>query len=363
MDGDGEIKNKMASELLTREQFRERVLTRDNYKCVLCPKPAEDAHHIIDRSLFADGGYYLNNGVSLCKNHHLDAEQTIISCETLRLKAGISEIILPEHFETDNFETIERFDHWGNIILPSGIRVKGELFYQDNVQKILGQAGIAAGLFLNYIKYPRTYHAPWSPNVSKDDRMHSSMTQFLNRNLIITEKKDGENFNLYTDYSHARSINSGYHPSRSWIKAFHAKIAHEIPKGWRFCGENLFAKHSIHYKHLKSYFYLYSIWNDKNVALNWEDTMEWASLLGIHPVPVIHTGSFSSVEEMKTSIEEAFGVYSKNSKDEVEGYVIRIADAIPYKDFRVYTAKVVRKDHVQTHGHWMRQVVIQNVVE
>ena len=234
--------------LLTRDQFREQVFARDNHKCVICGNPADAVHHIIDRSLFHDEGYYLDNGVSLCKEHHIEAEQTAISCEELRYKAGITQVILPDHFEIENFETIETYDHWGNIVLPTGMRTPGELFNQENVQKILDQAGFLPS-FLKYIKYARTYHALWSPNIQKNDRIHSSMNQFLNRTLIGTIKIDGENSNLYTDYFHARSIDSRHHESRSWVKAFHARIAHDIPKNWRLCGENMYAKHSIHYKH------------------------------------------------------------------------------------------------------------------
>jgi hypothetical protein len=353
--------------ILTRDQFRDQVLIRDGHKCVLCPRPAKDAHHIIDRSLFQDGseGYYLNNGVSLCEKHHLMAEQTLVACEELRSCAGITEEVLPDHFELENFEPIEtsrrigHYDHWGNIVLPSGMRIRGEMFHQENVQKVLSEANLLKS-FLVYTKYPRTYHATWSPNVQRDDRIQPSMEQFLNRTLIGTIKMDGENSNLYPDHIHARSITSVHHESRSWIKAFHARIMHDIPKDWRLCGENMYAKHSIHYKHLKSFFYLFSIWDETNTALSWKETREWTDLLNIEMVPVFCVGEFSTVEEMKSRFENTFDIYCKNSKDEVEGYVIRIADRIPYRDFRKYVAKVVRKNHVQTHGHWLTEVVLPN---
>lgn len=34
--------------------------------CVFCKKPATEVHHILDRKLFDDGGYYENNGASVC---------------------------------------------------------------------------------------------------------------------------------------------------------------------------------------------------------------------------------------------------------------------------------------------------------
>lgn len=48
--------------LLTRDEFREGVFERDGHKCVVCGDDARDAHHIMERRLFADGGYYMENG-------------------------------------------------------------------------------------------------------------------------------------------------------------------------------------------------------------------------------------------------------------------------------------------------------------
>lgn len=42
----------MNVQLLTRDQFREGVFARDNYKCVFCDKPAVDAHHILERDSY-----------------------------------------------------------------------------------------------------------------------------------------------------------------------------------------------------------------------------------------------------------------------------------------------------------------------
>lgn len=125
---------KSGNRLLTRDEFRNSVFERDGHKCVVCGKPAKDAHHIIERRLFSDGGYYLDNGASLCEEHHIEAEKTCISVDYLRECIGAEEIILPEHFYRD----IE-YDKWGNIVMPNGTRVKGELFYDESVQKILDE--------------------------------------------------------------------------------------------------------------------------------------------------------------------------------------------------------------------------------
>lgn len=57
-----------------RDNFRNGVFKRDNHKCVMCGKPAVDAHHIIDRHLMVNGSI-LENGISLCADCHWKAEQ------------------------------------------------------------------------------------------------------------------------------------------------------------------------------------------------------------------------------------------------------------------------------------------------
>jgi len=65
----------MWGELLTRDDFRVRVFTRDGHRCVICGAEGKDAHHIMERRLFDNGGYSLDNGATLCENHHVRARQ------------------------------------------------------------------------------------------------------------------------------------------------------------------------------------------------------------------------------------------------------------------------------------------------
>ena len=91
-------------------------------------------------------------------------------------------------------------------------------------------------------KYPRTLHLPWSDTIGPDgDHVLESVRAFENQQVVVTEKLDGENTTLYRSHLHARSLDSGHHPSRGWIKNFHARLAPHIPDGVRICGENLFA--------------------------------------------------------------------------------------------------------------------------
>ena len=111
---------------------------RDNNKCVICGDSATAAHHIFDRTLYDNGGYYLNNGASLCDKCHLEAEKTLISVNEIWDKIGIDATIAPC---PDNLTNIHQLDKWGNIIID-GKRYHGPLFHQENVQKILRAAGL-----------------------------------------------------------------------------------------------------------------------------------------------------------------------------------------------------------------------------
>lgn len=88
--------------------------------------------HIIDRKLFSDGGYYLDNGASVCDEHHWAVEKTDLSVEDVRKACGISNILLPEGFNSNKV-----YDKWCNVIMPNGRREPGPMFFEDNVQKIL----------------------------------------------------------------------------------------------------------------------------------------------------------------------------------------------------------------------------------
>ena len=141
------------------------------------------------------------------------------------------------------------------------------------------------------IKYGRTPHLPNSPGFTGDDIRVSSVSHFIGKRVIGSFKMDGENAALYPDYTHARSLDSRHHVSRDWLKSFWASIKHNIPEGTRIYGENLYAKHSIHYDNLPSYFMGFSMWQGET-CYSWDDTKEMFDLIGITPVEVFYDDIF-----------------------------------------------------------------------
>lgn len=102
---------------------------------------------------------------------------------------------------------------------------------------------------------------PWSDSKTSDDKILDSTKCFNKQFVVCTEKLDGECTTMYRDYIHARSIYSNNHESQTWVKKMHSSIKHLIPENYRICGENMYAKHSIKYDHLTSYFYVFAIFN------------------------------------------------------------------------------------------------------
>ena len=314
----------------------------------MCGESAKDAHHIVERRLWPDGGYYVDNGASVCEPCHLKAGSTEIGCEELREKCGIESILLPPHLYPDS-----RYDLWGNLILDNGYRLPGELFQDESVQKVLGPV---LHLFRKHVKYPRTYHLPWSPGATRDDRVMEAI-KFEGHHVVVTEKMDGENTTFYNGFVHARALDYVSHPSRGRVKALHSRIQQDIPEGWRVCGENLTAVHSIRYEELPSFFLVFSIWDQYNRCLSWNDTVEYAEMLGLRTVPVLYKGVFD-----ETVIR---ALYDVTDREKSEGYVVRIAESFPFRKFRDVVGKFVRSGHVQeTHGHWYRRdIEFQKIAE
>ena len=197
------------------------------------------------------------------------------------------------------------------------------------------------------VKFPRTPHLPFSEGVHDDDRLLESMGALLSHEVVVTEKMDGENTTMYRGHIHARSLDGRSHPSRDWVKQFWSGFKDRIPVGFRVCGENLFARHSVSYHLLPSYFLGFSVWNDGNVCLSWDETIEWFELLGITPVPELRRG-FVTEKELRTMALTGI------ERDTCEGFVVRVAGQFAYGEYQTMVAKWVRKGHVQTDRHWMR---------
>lgn len=204
-----------------------------------------------------------------------------------------------------------------------------------------------------YMKYPRTFHLPYSLTITEDDKRLKSDEQFVHMDCVYCSvKMDGENTTVYPNgYIHARSLDGNKHPWQSWLKKYIQTWSKDIPAGWRVCGENLYPQHSIKYvfPNEKYFFQIFGIYNDRNEALSLEDTKTFAELLGVKMVDIFYVGQYD-----KELIMQKFEEYKKNSVNDVEGFVVRNCNAFRYEDFSSNVGKFVRANHVQTSSHWTK---------
>ncbi|MBD2700274.1 RNA ligase family protein [Spirosoma sp. BT702] len=213
-------------------------------------------------------------------------------------------------------------------------------------------------------KYGRTYHYPFSPGTTSDDRINHYVDDDISRiqTLVHTEKLDGENncLNRYGVFarSHAAPTDS---PWTRHLRDRWAILKYDLGDLEVF-GENLYAVHSIVYPNIDAYFYVFAI-REIDQWLSWEETQFYAQLLDFPTVPVLALQSQPfNVNALETDVRQwasepgVFGSYDALTGEPCtrEGVVSRNADSFSLDAHRHNVFKYVRKGHVKTDEHWTR---------
>lgn len=325
---------------MDREEFRKAVFDRDGNKCVVpgCSGAVQDAHHIIERSLWTDpseeGGYILDNGVSVCGVHHIHAEKNFIPPQAFRYWAHIGRVVLPKGLDPKNI-----YDKWGKVA-PRPNRVQ--------------------------IKYPHTPYLPFSPSVDEKDLAdagYADVQDLVQKPLVATVKMDGSNSTWTTEKVAARNAHDAPHKSFDLAKARHAKLKHMIPSNLQLFGEWLYARHSIHYQGrmaLGSLFQLFGVYDrDYCLWLEWAAVEHWARVLGVETVPVVERMECAEAWELEKRLTE---IGAEIIRQGHEGLVVRSAYPFHWGDFSRNVVKFVRRGHVVTSEHWQYQSLVKNEV-
>ena len=210
------------------------------------------------------------------------------------------------------------------------------------------------------IKYPRTYHLPYSQSKTDDDKTLPNDDQFKGIEVVVTIKMDGENTTIYPDgYIHARSLDGNSYEWQNWLKSKVWDFCYRLPDDARIIGENLYAKHSIGYKFdsiedtFQVFAYAYKEEDEDNVYnvfSSWDGVVDLCKALGLKHVPVIYRGIYDKDKIMKAFEEKKKELAVKGQ--DIEGFVVRNVKGFYYKDFQKNVAKFVRANHVQTDKHW-----------
>lgn len=203
-------------------------------------------------------------------------------------------------------------------------------------------------------KYNRTYHLPWSPGATSDDKVSKSIDNLIGIDIVITEKLDGENCGMTNDGVYARS--HATFTTSAWsreVRQIHdIKVRGQLDDNVYLFGENMEGVHSIEYSNLKSYFYLFGV-RDNNIWIPWQSVEEYSYLLDLELVPVLFKGKVNTEKELKDLVND---LVSKPSElgGEREGIVVRNSGLFHNDDFADNVMKWVRANHVTTDEHWTR---------
>lgn len=346
------------------------------------PSGPGEVHHIIERELWPDGGYIPENGASVCNVHHQLAERDIIPPQAFWRWAGIEEIIVPEiAYGQDST------GHWVGSVETANEKMAinkwGESF------EVPPHADLR-----QYPKYPSTRHllpAYWhSPHGSADDRTgrddtgYHTLSQMLDIPLVITHKLDGSNAMLVADTDapvRARNGRDADHvsfdhlKSEYWERNVYETLC-ELGDGLQVFGENVYAKHSIHYgcptdccggcdernrgPALEDVFYVFGVYDTHyQVWLSWRETQAVAEEIGFPAVPAVGT----ITHDRGHGLERELSRLGDNTiEDGHEGIIVRSQYPFHWGQFETFVGKYVRPNHVQTDEHWSHQQVVRNGV-
>ena len=213
-------------------------------------------------------------------------------------------------------------------------------------------------------KYGRTYHYPFSPGTTSDDRINYDYWNDLQQiqTLVHTEKLDGEN-NCLTKYgvfarSHAAPTTS---PWTATIREFWQQVKHDLGDLEIFL-ENLYAVHSLEYQKLEHHFYVFAV-RENDRWLSWEEGKFYAAMLDLPTVPQIEIEATpKDLADFEQKIKNmvmgpgAFEPIDTITKHpcSMEGIVTRAAQSFSTESFAHHVFKWVRKGHVKTNEHWTR---------
>ena len=215
-------------------------------------------------------------------------------------------------------------------------------------------------------KYPRTYHMPFSPGRTNDDKVLKDgwFDNYKGKEIVILEKLDGENTSITHFDCFARSHAS---PTRSpWSRNLWDKdgilwqVKDKISEYETVYGENLYGEHSIHYDKLTNYWHIFAV-SDGECWYSWDYVCIIADILRQPHVPVLWRGVIESEEQLKTLVDKFVSEPSAYG-DTREGVVVRIANEFSIDEFSKSVCKWVRPNHVQTDEHWTKHWKKANLI-
>lgn len=214
-------------------------------------------------------------------------------------------------------------------------------------------------------KYGRTYHYPFSPGTTSNDRFNHTYWEDIQKieTLLHTEKLDGENncLNQYGVFARSHVAPTTSHWTiqlrERWVL-----LKNDLGDIELF-GENIYAIHSIEYKRIEEYYFIFAV-RQMDKWLSWEEVKFYAAIFDFPTVPELAIESTTDLtkEALQLEIENwaqeesVFGSLNPLTGEDCtrEGVVSRNVSEYPVAEFMHNVFKYVRKGHVKTDAHWTR---------
>ena len=231
-----------------------------------------------------------------------------------------------------------------------------------------------------YIKYPRTPHLFGSRGTDDDKHLGrgESADLIADPSLIVEEKLDGTNVGIHFTAAgrmvlqcRGHEINEGMHPQydlfKQWTMGKRPVLEAMLADRFILFGEWMYARHSLHYRHLPHYFFEFDLYDKRRGEfLDLETRLGRLEGTGILTVPVLHRGAIVEDELRRLIGPSRFAsvfLDPMSGRDEplMEGLYLR-TEASGRVTRR---AKLVRPEFVEMvkrSEHWQHQAVVPNVL-
>jgi len=170
------------------------------------------------------------------------------------------------------------------------------------------------------VKYPRTLHVEGSSLQTGDPRKKIPFSELAGKHLVIEEKMDGSNSAVGLDIYGQLYLQSRGHillggrretqfdMLKSMMHPMRTQLAEVLGGRYVMFGEWLYARHTIYYDKLPSYFMEFDVWDRQLEAFLVTPSRE--TLLAplrrkIVAVRVIHDGPVESLDELKAMVSSS----------------------------------------------------------
>jgi atypical dual specificity phosphatase len=230
-----------------------------------------------------------------------------------------------------------------------------------------------------FFKFPTTPHVlDLGATLTESDRLlsKSDAARFFDgsTHVVVEEKIDGANcgISLTADYelkfqNRAKHVTSAYASQWKGLEKWQAEYAGSIcmllePEVEVLFGEWCFARHSIGYTDLPSYFVAFDIYNKREGRFcSTRERNRRLSEVGIPVVPHLAEQAFASADDLLTLLQQPSMYYD----GAMEGLYLRIDEPLEQGGglWLQRRGKVVQPGFMQTieqDGHWIHKDLVKN---